>query len=293
MGKWDSFAKLLIGTRPWQFVCWLMAGAELVEVLSVELNAQAFLADALLKIRIHGQLALLHIEFQCYEDPTMGSRMLKYNVLAEHQYGLPVSSFVVYLRKRKMPKTPFVRKFVDGHITYHFHFRIVKLWDIPAQTILNLGWEGLLPLLPLTKGGKKPEIVQVMIDQLVASHDKDLLALTEMYGGLAFTSEAEKVRFKRRFIMFQDIMKDSWVYQEIVQESEERGKAQGEAKGVQSQRQAILDIVDKRFPHLHALALQQVSQLNNLDTLRILIVEISIRDSEQDVRTLLTETTNT
>jgi hypothetical protein len=82
MGRWDSFSKLLIGLRPWQYVHWLIAGAELVEVLNVELNAQAFLADALLKISINGQLALLHIEFQSYEDPTMGARMLKYNILA-------------------------------------------------------------------------------------------------------------------------------------------------------------------------------------------------------------------
>lgn len=55
MGRWDSFAKLLIGLRPWQFVCWLVAGAELVEVLSVELKTQELLADALLKVRINGQ----------------------------------------------------------------------------------------------------------------------------------------------------------------------------------------------------------------------------------------------
>lgn len=40
MGRWDSFAKLLIGSRPQQYVSWLIAGAELVEVLNVELNAQ-------------------------------------------------------------------------------------------------------------------------------------------------------------------------------------------------------------------------------------------------------------
>lgn len=46
MGRWDNFAKLLIGLRPWQFACWLLAGAELVEVLSVELKTQELIADA-------------------------------------------------------------------------------------------------------------------------------------------------------------------------------------------------------------------------------------------------------
>ncbi|MEO9030896.1 MAG: hypothetical protein ABI413_18985 [Ktedonobacteraceae bacterium] len=277
MGKWDSFAKRLIGSRPGQYVSWLISGALFVEALNIELKAQEFLADALLKVLIAGQLALLHIEFQSYEDPTMGRRMVEYNVIAEHQYGLPVSSFVIYLRKRRVPKPPYIRTFVDGHVTHHFYYRVVKLWEIPAQVILDLDWEGLLPLLPLTKGGKKPEIIQIMIDRL--SHDRDLLALAEMYGGLAFTSESEKARFKRRFAMFQDIMKDSWVYQEIVQASEERG--------IQSHRQAIVDIVNKRFPLLNELAFQQVARVTDLDALRILVVNISVEDNEEAVRRLL------
>ncbi len=80
MGKWDSFAKRLIGSRLWQYASWLMADAFFVEALNIELKAQEFLADALLKVLIAGQLALLHIEFQSYEDSTMGRRMLEYNV---------------------------------------------------------------------------------------------------------------------------------------------------------------------------------------------------------------------
>ncbi len=74
-------------------------------------------------------------------------------------------------------------------------------------------------------------MVQIMIDRLAGENGgKDLLALAEMLGGLAFTKESEKAWFKRRFAMFQDIMKDSWVYQEIVQESEERGIQKGIGK---------------------------------------------------------------
>ena len=291
MGRWDSFAKLLIALRPWQFVGWLMAGAELVEVLSVELKTQELLADALLKVRINGQLALIHIEFQSYQDANMGKRLLEYNVGAEHQYGLPVSSFVIYLRKRKVPRPPYIRKFVDGHTTHHFFYRVVKLWEIPAEAILNLEWEGLLPLLPLMRGGKKAELVEVMLSRLGQINDKELLALAQIYGGLAFTSPAEKARFKRRFKVFQDIMKDSWVYQEIVQESEERGLEkgleEGLEKGLLSHRQTIIDIVNRRFPLLDGLAAQQVARVADLDVLRMLVVNISVSDDGEVVRKLL------
>lgn len=96
-----------------------------------------------------------------------------------------------------------------------------------------------------------------------------------------------KAQFKRSFSMFQDIMKDSWVYQEIVHESEERGQTKGQAKGIQSHRQAILDIVSKRFPLFNELAFQQVSHMSDLDALRTLIVNISVENSEEAVRKLL------
>ena len=95
--------------------------------------------------------------------------------------------------------------------------------------------------------------------------------------------------------MFQDIMKDSWVYQEIVQESEERGEERGLIRGreegheaaLQSQRQTVLDIVSHRFPSLRQLASQQVARMADLDALRLLIVNLSIRDREEDARKLL------
>jgi predicted transposase YdaD len=239
-------------------------------------------------------LVLLHIEFQSYEDTTMGRRMLEYNVLAEHQYELPVSSFVIYLRKRRVPRPPYVRTFIDGHVTHYFYYRVIKLWEIPAQVILDLGWEGLLPLLTLTKGGKKPEMVEIMLNRL--SHDRDLLALAEMYGGLAFTNELEKARFKRRFFMFQDIMKDSWVYQEVRESmrqevtQEVRQAVTQEVrqevtqKSVQSHRQTIVEIVSKRFPLLSQLASQQVARMADLDALRMLTVNISVADNVEAAR---------
>jgi len=285
-GQWDSFTKRLIGMRPEQYARWLMPNATLISTLDIELKAQHFFADALIKVLLCDQPALMHVELQTYEDPTMGKRMLEYNILAEHQYELPTCSFVIHLRKRRVDKAPYVRRFVDGGITHRFHFRVVKLWEVTAQSIVDLGWDGLLPLLPLTKGGKRPEMVQIMIDRLAGENgDKDLLALAEMLGGLAFTKESEKVWFKRRFAMFQDIMKDSWVYQEIVQESEERGLA----KGLQAQRRVIVNIVRNRFPELEELASQHVAYMNDLDALSLLTVSVASAPDVDALRKLLND----
>jgi predicted transposase YdaD len=302
--KWDSIVKRLIGTHPGQYASWLLtqalAAAQTVQflaTLNIELEARHLLADGLLKVLIDGKEAILHLEFQSERDDTIGRRMLEYNLLAEHQYGLPVCSIVVYLRKRAVIPTPHVCLFLDGGVTYTFHFRVIELWEQSAQAILDLGLEGLLPLLPLTKGGKQREIIEIMIDRLKG--DRDLLALAEMVGGLAFTDEAEKTWFKRRFAVFQDILKDSWVYQELKQTYEEQGLQQGLQRGLQqglqrgleqglqSHRQAVVEIVTRRFPELVELASQQVAQQTNLERLRVLLVDIASAANLEAARALL------
>ncbi len=96
--------------------------------------------------------------------------------------------------------------------------------------------------------------------------------------------------------MLEDIMKESWVYQEKMQLAEERGLAKGLEKGLeeglatglekalQSHRQAIVDIVSKRFPLLSQLSSQQVAHMTDLDALRILVVNISIADNVEAAR---------
>ena len=323
MGKWDSFAKHLFRLRPWQYVSWLMAGAVFLETLNVELKAQEVVADALLKVLINGQLALLHVECQSYVDTKMSRRMLEYSVGAEHQYNLPVWSFVIFLRRMKVPKPPYIRRFVDGRPSHHFFYTVIKLWEVPADALLDLDWDGFLPLLPFAKGGKKPIIVENMITRLAKSGDRDLLSLAFVYGGLAFKGPLEKARFRRRFAMFQDVMKDSWTYQEWMQEARElgleegfkegreqglqqgreqglqqgreqglqQGQEQEHRKALQSHRQAVTDIVSKRFPRLGMLAAQQVEKMTDLDALRLVVVNVSVTDLEEIVRQFLTDAT--
>ncbi len=89
---------------------------------------------------------------------------------------------------------------------------------------------GLLPLLTLTDGGKRPEVVKEMIETLGSAQEFDLLAISQIVGGLVFKEGSEREWFRRRFHMFQDILRESWVYQEIGQEYLEKG-GRGHRKG--------------------------------------------------------------
>jgi predicted transposase YdaD len=277
-GLWDSMMKRLVRRYAKHFARWLVAEAVFVRALDIELQNQQLFADALLEVRLHGTAALVHIEFQTYDDPDMATRLLEYNVLASRQYEhLPVYSYVIYLRKAgEVAASPLVRRFPPGVDVHHFFFGVIKLWEVPAELFLGAGWTGVLPLVTLTQGGKRPEVVKGMIDQLASAEEYDLLAIAEVLGGLVFKTGPELTWFRKRFSMFQDILRESSVYQEIVEE----GRIQG-------QREMLLKLIQLRFPELEALAKQQTDSITDPELLPTVNFKLLAAQTIEEARQIL------
>jgi predicted transposase YdaD len=81
--------------------------------------------------------------------------------------------------------------------------------------------------------------------------------------------------------MFQDALRTSWAYQEIMEE--------GVEKGLQEQRLTLLEIVHSRFPDIEPLAKKVGETITDLATLRRLIVNISLAQTEESARQALLE----
>lgn len=288
-GPWDNIMKRLVKTNPQDFVRWLEATAIFLRALDIELKSQHTFADALLEILLAGKQVLLHLEFQTDKDEEMEVRLLEYNVLASRQYEhRPVYSYAIYLRKTgKIAKSPYIRRFVDDREVHRFHFRVIKLWEMPAEQLLQMRWQGLLPLVTLTKGGKKPEVVKVMIDHLASAEEFDLLAIAQVVGGLAFKRESEQEWFRRRFSMYQDILKESWVYQEIGQEFFEKGREEERQREVQRQSQMLMSFVQTHFPEITALAKQQTEKIKDPEVLQSVILKLIATQRLDEARQIL------
>ncbi len=304
-GLWDSLMKRLVRRYARQFVRWLSAEAVFVRALDIELQNQQLFADALLEVMLHGTSALLHIEFQTYDDADMEVRLQEYNVLASRQYEhLPVYSYVIYLRKvGEVAVSPLVRSFPDGEEVHRFFFRVIELWEVAAEVLLQAGWPAVLPLVTLTKGGKRPEVVKEMIDRLASAEEYDLLAIAQVLGGLVFKTGPELEWFRKRFSMFQDILSESWVYQEIGQKYLEQGREQGLERGLeqgvekgreeerqqelQRQRQTIIGFVQRRFPEITALAEQQTAKITDPETLQTVILKLLDAQTVEEARQVL------
>jgi predicted transposase YdaD len=283
--------KRLVEANAKHFVNWLIAHATFVRALDVELKPEHRFADALLEVLVEGQPALAEIEFQTYSEEHIEERLLEYNFLAFRQYGLPVYSYLIYLRKDGAVATsPYIRRFPNGEEVHRFSFKVINLWEIPAEMFLRMGWLGLFPLLPLTKGGKRPDMVQTMIDHLTAAGEWDLLAASRVVGGLVFKQKTEREWFRRRFLMFQDVLRESWVYQEIGQEFLEEGRKEERQQALQRERRMITNLVQRFFPDLSALAQQQVDTITDPEMLyRLHLKLIAVQQSEEARRILLSQ----
>ena len=277
--EWDDTIKRLIRSYPQHYVWWVLREAIYKDALSGELKNWTRETDFLLEVTLHGEEMLLHLEFQSREDINMAQRLLEYNVMATREHKRKVYSCVIYLREDSIiAESPLVWELTNGQETLRFHFGVIKLWEIPTETIREAGLVGLLPLLPLTRSGKRYEVVEEMIEGIVAAKDYQLLEYGHMFAGLVFKKEADREWLKRRFAVYRDILEDSWVYQETKQE----GK-------LEAWHQAVLDVIQERFPEIMPFAKRQVDGIEDTEVLRRLNLKMStVQTIEEALEYLLT-----
>jgi predicted transposase YdaD len=102
----------------------------------------------------------------------------------------------------------------------------------------------------------------------------------------------EKSSFKEMY----DLIRDTPIYQEMTKMAREEGLEKGLQKGLKegrkeggqiALREAILDIVQERFPKLSELAQQQVALANDAALLKRLVVKLSLVRSTKEAKQLL------
>src|SRR5260370_34344942 len=143
---------------------WLLQGAQVQELLATELKNRTITADLMLGLLLNGEKMVLHLELQKKKDSEMRRRLLEYNVLATYEHQCPVLSCVIYLWKHEnIQETPLVWKLPNGQVTLTFHPMVIKLWEVPAEKLLQAGLPGLLPLLPLAQDGQRYEVIDQMV----------------------------------------------------------------------------------------------------------------------------------
>jgi predicted transposase YdaD len=132
-----------------------------------------------------------------------------------------------------------------------------------------------------------------MITRLAEAQEWDLLAISRLLGGFVFKKEAEREWFRKRFTMHQDILRDSWVYQEIGQEFLEQGFEKGLEKGreqiIRGHRQVVLSFVQAHFPEIADQVMQQIENINDPELLQALTTKLVAAQELDEAKKILFE----
>jgi hypothetical protein len=137
-----------------------------------------------------------------------------------------------------------------GMTHWSVRWKVVQLWSIPAETLLDAHDVGLIPWVPLTHFEGPPESIfqqcRARIDHEAAPEEREnLLAVTQVLAALRYN--------ERRLFQFlggRDAMIESPVLQEL--KAEWTREAAREAK-----RRAIVDVLVARFgPQAEEIATQ-------------------------------------
>ncbi len=295
-GIWDSNLKHLVEANPEQFIRWLLPGAQYIRELSAHLN-RGIDIDILYEAMLDGERIIFHLEFQRSNDANMANRVLEYNVFASCKYDCTVISFVIYLKQEnRIVEPPLIRKVPNGREILRFDFTNIKLWEIPTNELRRTRLVGLLPLLALTSEGGSPEVVDEAITGIEYSTidnevKANLLSITLTLATLTLDKPEHKDWLRRRFRMYQDILRDSEIYQIIMQEGVEKGIEKGVEKGHQQElqdlRQILLGFIQARFQELVPIATKQTANITDTEILKHLTLNVGLAQTLEEARQLL------
>ena len=154
MAEFDSVPKSLLSTYPQGFLAFLLghSNGQWIETLNPEQpTVETQMMDSLLRVRIDGEEALVHCEFQTTDSTQtpMPRRMAGYmgRCIAEH--GLPLLSYVLYLRPDAGRRDPgeYVQEIVGHEVV--LRYRVLWLIELDGVAYLSSGNVGALPFTPL------------------------------------------------------------------------------------------------------------------------------------------------
>jgi len=190
-----------------------------------------------------------------------------------------------------IPESPFIKAIFDIIEIWHFNYVVIKLWEISAEELISLGLPGLLPLVPLTQDGTRPEILNEVANTLFVAKEKDLLALAKMIAGLVMRRRPEKAAIERMFEMYREILEDSWVYQKVKRQAKAEGKKEGRAEGkaegkaegrAEGEQRILLAIIQRRFPEILGTASKLIVGITDAKVLEDLAVMVSVAQTPQE-----------
>lgn len=227
----DNLCKLLSEKYPDRFAAWILGQTPTtVQVLKTELSIEPIRADSVTFLQTRDRI--LHLEFQVKleSDPPLPLRMLDYWVRLHRLYRLPITQVVVLLlppSEGTIIETAFVLE-----ATQH-RYQVVRMWEQNPEIFLNDA--ALLPLAPLAAAPVPEQLLNQFAQQVSriesVQQRREASSYAQILAGLKFNKALIRQVFQ------EGMMRESVIYQEILEEGLREGRQQGWQQGEQQGRE--------------------------------------------------------
>jgi hypothetical protein len=284
----------------------LIEGVQFIEALDVEQLPPARRVDRVFKVWYHGEIHILHLEFETSSNASeIMARLLVYHALLHQKYHLPVLSVIIYPFPTSVAISPFVEKSKSGEILI-FHFHTLPLWELHVEDFVKNHAVWLYPLLPTMQGltdGLLLQVMQEMVEYYQARNEevsKQFLWMSILLRRSETIPEEEKLRMEKELEMYDPLFEqDPWVQRKVA-EAETRGEARGkaeaeareraetEAKEAEALQKTVVVLVKSRYPRLASLARENVVLIKNPIELSSMVKQVALAPDETTTRFVIT-----
>ncbi|PMB19957.1 DUF4351 domain-containing protein [Fischerella thermalis] len=218
----DNLCKLLSETYPDRFATWLLGETPTsIEVLKTELSIEPIRADSVTFLSTPGRI--LHLEFQVKIEttPPLSLRMLDYWVRLYRRYRLPITQVVILLKP--VAEATEIESEFNFEQTRH-RYRVVRMWEQDPEIFLQD--PALLPLATLAATTNPEQLLSRVAKQVsmieTIEQRREVAARTQLLAGLKFEKGLIRKLFRG------EAMRESVIYQEILEEGRQEGRQEGE-----------------------------------------------------------------
>ncbi len=249
--SFDNLCKLIAEKYPVPFATWILGEPQpSVQVLKTELSIEPIRADSVIFLQTADRI--LHLEFQVRleSEPPLPLRMLDYWVRLYRLYRKPITQVIILL----LPPTPgtiIETQFVLE--TTHHEYQVIRLWEEDPNIFLSD--PALLPLASLAATSQPEELLNQVAQQLnkieSVQQKQEVSAYVQILAGLKFSQPILHRLFR------ENAMRESVIYQEIVQV----GREEGLQEGLQKERALILRLLTRRVGTIDDNLRSQISAL--------------------------------
>ncbi|HTU17325.1 MAG TPA: hypothetical protein VMG10_04625 [Gemmataceae bacterium] len=217
------------------------------------------LPDGLLEVRLRGQSRrrLILVEVATYPEPRVQQQAADDLMLVYQARGVMPELLTLVLRERGQYRVPaeFEARSELGWTSLRCSWKVVELWQVPAEELLAAGEVGIIPWVPLTRFEEPPrDMLQRCRDRIDREARQEerrgLLAVTQVLTRLRFPDPQLLALFGGRQIMIESPLIDE-LMAERTQEN-------------------ILLVLDTRFgavPESLSARLKSVSKMKKLEEL--------------------------